>query len=80
MLRLQHVRTEKFQHDAAMLILRAFQAFLLPPLPLVFAGVVDIKRTVRFRVGVAFALEFDHPFARGVDAEPPEVCHNPTSA
>ena len=60
-----------------MLFVRAFEPFLLPPLPLVAAEVVNVERAIRLAFVVKLALKLDQALAAGVDGEPPEVGHDP---
>ena len=56
-----------------MLVVRAFEPFLLPPLPLVTAEVVNVERAIRLAFVVKLALKLDQSLAAGVNGEPPEV-------
>ena len=63
-----------------MLIVRALEPFLLPPLPLVAAEVVNVERAIRLALVVKLSLEFDQALSAGVNGEPPEVGHDPAAA
>ena len=67
-------------HETAMLILRAFQPILLPPLTLVTSEIVNVERAIRLALLVQLALQFDQTLAARVNRETSEIRHDPTSA
>ena len=60
--------------------LTAVQPFLLPPLPLVTAEIVNVERAIRLPVGVQGTLQLDQPLAAGVNREAAQVGGYPASA
>lgn len=66
----EHFCPEEFQDDAAVFGFCTFEGCLLPPLPFISTGIIDIEGTVRFLRSVQFALQLNHPFAGGVDGKP----------
>ena len=60
-----------------MLVVGAVEPFLLPPLALVTAEVVNVERAIRLLLLVQLALQLDQPFAAGVNGEPAKVRHDP---
>jgi hypothetical protein len=62
-----------------MVIIIALQPFSLPPLPLIATQIVDIKGPVGLAVCLEFSLQFDEPFAAGVDSESAQVAHDPAT-
>ncbi len=69
----QDLGLEELQHHAPVLLVRALEPVLLPPLPLVAAEVVDVERAVGLALVVQLALQLDQPLAAGVDGEPAQV-------
>jgi len=62
------------------LIVRALEALLLPPLPLVATEVEHVEGAVGFAFCVELALEFYQALSRGVDGETAKVGHDPAAA
>ena|SRR5436309_14508471 len=60
-----------------MLAIRALELFLLPPLPLVAAEVVNVERAIRLASFVELALELNQALAASVNREPAEIAHDP---
>ncbi len=62
-----------------MLLVRALEPFLLPPLALVTTKVVNVEGAIRLALVIEFALQLNQPFAAGVNGKSAKVGHNPAT-
>ena len=60
-----------------MLLIGPLKTFLLPPLTLVAAEIIDVESAVRLPLIVEFPLEIDQSLPRRMNGEPPQIGHDP---